>query len=256
MKNLLIYIYKWKHVYTKAISSTNQEDELFICEIRLQQWAYKTNNVKLGCVRSWVLFQIINFPATMILKQPKTRYLLSPKNGKLFHKLHRILQKKHGSTNTNKTCVYNAKVKGYNVWRRMKLTGPYVISPHVGGSTSYLQSLLKPYLVKEMKDNRNWAHSKMHTNVGTGGEPWDRTHPWQLGIPSSRNVIVSATATCGFVSFEGRGKNALRKVPGYLKGTPNSLRYLGSSLFHPTLTDNDANVHLIFIFTRWCLDPS
>ena len=164
--------------------------------------------------------------------------------------------KKHGSTNTNKTCVYNAKVKGYNVWRRMKLTGPYVISPHVGGSTSYLQSLLKPYLVKEMKDNRNWAHSKMHTNVGTGGEPWDRTHPWQLGIPSSRNVIVSATATCGFVSFEGRGKNALRKVPGYLKGTPNSLRYLGSSLFRPTLTDNDANVHLIFIFTRWCLDPS
>lgn len=133
----------------------------------------------------------------MILKQPKTRYLLSPKNGKLFHKLHRILQKKHGSTNTNKTCVYNAKVKGYNVWRRMKLTGPYVISPHVGGSTSYLQSLLKPYLVKEMKDNRNWAHSKMHTNVGTGGEPWDRTHPWQLGIPSSRNVIVSATAKTG-----------------------------------------------------------
>ena len=133
--------------------------------------------------------------------------------------------------------IYIYIYKWKHVYTKSNLTGPYVISPHVGGSTSYLQSLLKPYLVKEMKDNRNWAHSKMHTNVGTGGEPWDRTHPWQLGIPSSRNVIVSATATCGFVSFEGGGKNALRKVPGYLKGTPNSLRYLGSGLFRPTLTD-------------------
>lgn len=176
-ENLLIYKYN-ENMYTpKAISSTNQEDELFICEIRLQQWAYKTNNVKLGCVRSWVLFQIVNFPATIILKQPKTRYLLSPKKWETFSQTAPNATKKHGSTNTNKTCVYNAKVKGYNVWRRMKLTGPYVISPHVGGSTSYLQSLLKPYLVKEMKDNRNWARSTMHTNVGTGGEPWDRTHP-------------------------------------------------------------------------------
>ena len=108
---IYIYINKWKHVYTKAILSTNQEDELFICEIRLQQWAYKTNNVKLGCVRSWVLFQIINFPATMILKQPKTRYLLSPKNGKLFHKLHRILQKNMGLPTPTKPVFTTQKLK-------------------------------------------------------------------------------------------------------------------------------------------------